>query len=74
MTVLVHVVRPRKACARVATVLAALTFVAGAAEEGRKVVFGMLIVGAVFVAVIILGDTLEYLRHRRERERASRPL
>jgi hypothetical protein len=55
-------------------VLAALTFLAGAAEEGRKVVFGMLIVGGVFLAVIILGDTLEYLKHRRSRERASRPL
>jgi hypothetical protein len=36
-----------------------------AATEGKKVITGMLIVGLVFVAVIALGETVEWLRHRR---------
>jgi hypothetical protein len=36
-----------------------------AATEGRKVITGMLIVGLVFVAVIALGETVDWLRHRR---------
>jgi hypothetical protein len=51
-----------------------LPFAATAAEEGKKIVFGMLIVGLIFLAVILLGDGLHYLQLRRERARASRPL
>ena len=36
-----------------------------AAAEGKKVITGMLIVGLVFVAVIALGETTHWLRHRR---------
>jgi hypothetical protein len=36
-----------------------------AAEEGKKVLLGMLITGLIFIAVIALGETSSYLRHRR---------
>ena len=36
-----------------------------AATEGKKVITGMLIVGLIFVAVIAVGQTLHWLRHRR---------
>lgn len=36
-----------------------------AAEEGKKVITGMLIVGLIFVGVIALGETSRWLRHRR---------
>jgi hypothetical protein len=36
-----------------------------AAIEGKKVITGMLITGLVFVAVIALGETTHWLRHRR---------
>ena len=46
--------------------LAALTLpLADAAEEGKHVIIGMLITGLIFVAVIALGETLHWLRHRR---------
>jgi hypothetical protein len=51
-----------------------LPLAATAAEEGKKIVFGMLIVGLIFIAVILLGDGLHYLQARRDRARASRPL
>ena len=35
-----------------------------AATEGKKVITGMLIVGLIFVAVIAIGQTLHWLRHR----------
>jgi hypothetical protein len=38
---------------------------ANAAEEGRNIILGMLIVGLVFIAVIALGETSRWLRHRR---------
>ena len=38
---------------------------ADAAEEGRNVITGMLIVGLIFIAVIALGETSKWLRHRR---------
>ena len=38
---------------------------ANAAEEGRNVILGMLVVGLVFVAVIALGETANWLKHRR---------
>jgi hypothetical protein len=48
--------------------LALLSFLLAAesaAAEGKKVITGMLIVGLVFVAVIALGETTHWLRHRR---------
>jgi hypothetical protein len=36
-----------------------------AATEGKKVITGMLIVGLIFVAVIAIGQTSHWLRHRR---------
>ena len=43
----------------------ALPLAATAAEEGKKVITAMLIVGLVFVSVIALGETSRWLRHRR---------
>ena len=40
---------------------------ATAAEEGKKVITAMLVVGLVFVGVIALGETTHWLRHRRRR-------
>ena len=37
---------------------------ATAAEEGKKVIFAMLITGCVFLAVIALGELSHWLRHR----------
>jgi hypothetical protein len=36
-----------------------------AATEGKKVITGMLIVGLIFIAVIAIGQTSHWLRHRR---------
>jgi hypothetical protein len=38
---------------------------ANAAEEGRNVILSMLVVGLVFIAVIALGETSRWLKHRR---------
>lgn len=46
--------------------------VAGAAEEGRKIVIGMLLTGLVFIAVIALGE-LSAWAGRRRRARRPRP-
>lgn len=43
---------------------------ANAAEEGRRVIIGMLLTGLVFVAVIALGETSRALRARRRRRGA----
>jgi hypothetical protein len=40
---------------------------ADAAEEGKNVIMGMLIVGLLFVAVIALGELSRAVRHRRGR-------
>ena len=40
-----------------------------AAKEGKNVITGMLIVGLVFIAVIALGETTHWLRHRRREHR-----
>ena len=40
---------------------------ANAAEEGRNVIAGMLVVGLVFIAVIALGELSRAARHRRGR-------
>jgi hypothetical protein len=38
---------------------------ANAAEEGKHVITGMLIVGLIFIGVIALGEASRVLRHRR---------
>jgi hypothetical protein len=38
-----------------------------AAQEGKKVIIAMLIVGLIFLGVIVLGETTHYLRQRRHR-------
>ena len=47
--------------------LAALQWLAAedAATEGKKVITGMLITGLIFIAVIAVGETSRWLRHRR---------
>jgi hypothetical protein len=45
--------------------LFAMIVAADAAKEGTKVIRGMLIVGLVFAAVIAIGETSRWLRHRR---------
>jgi hypothetical protein len=46
-------------------VLAHLLAVETAAQEGRKTVLVMLVVGLIFVAVIALGTLSDWLRNRR---------
>jgi hypothetical protein len=41
--------------------------IANAAEEGRRVITGMLVVGLIFLAVIALGELSRAVRHRRGR-------
>jgi hypothetical protein len=40
-----------------------------AAEEGKKVVVGMLITGLIFIAVITLGQLSKWAAHRRQSRR-----
>jgi len=40
---------------------------ANPADEGRRVIVGMLLTGLVFVTVIALGEVTHALRHRRKR-------
>ena len=54
--------------------LAALWFLADAAEEGKDVVLSMLVVGLVFLATIGLGELTHYLGARRRRAKLNRPL
>ena len=54
--------------------LAALSLVAQTAEEGKKIVLSMLVVGLVFIAVIALGEAAHHLAVKRKAERANRPL
>jgi len=42
-----------------------------AAEEGKKVIRAMLIVGLIFIAVIALGQLSRWASHRREGRRRS---
>jgi hypothetical protein len=42
------------------------------AEEGKKVIIGMLITGLIFIAVIALGQLGEWAAHRRA-DRKPRP-
>ena len=53
--------------------IAALLPLADAAEEGRNVITGMLIVGLIFVGVIALGQTSRWLEHRRRARRRATP-
>lgn len=41
-----------------------------AAEEGRRIIIAMLIVGLVFIAVAAGGETWHYVRHLRHRRRS----
>ena len=41
-----------------------------AAQEGRKVIIGMLITGLIFIAVIALGQLSKWAGHRRHARRA----
>ena len=41
------------------------------AEEGREVVIAMLIVGCTFLGVIVVGQLLRWLGHRRKARRAA---
>ena len=47
------------------TLLALAPLAATAAEEGKKVIIAMLIVGLIFIGVIALGETVHWLRGRR---------
>jgi hypothetical protein len=40
-----------------------------AAQEGKKVIAGMLITGLIFIAVIALGQLAEWASHRRQSKR-----
>ncbi|HET8651459.1 MAG TPA: hypothetical protein VFM13_02700 [Gaiellaceae bacterium] len=40
-----------------------------AAEEGRKVIYSMLVVGLIFIGVIALGQASKWLGHRRHARR-----
>jgi hypothetical protein len=42
-----------------------MVLAATAAEEGKKVIEAMLVVGLIFAAVITLGQFTHWLRHRR---------
>ena len=53
--------------------LAAVSFVADAASEGKSVVLMMLGTGLVFCAVIALGELAHYLGHKRKASK-RRPL
>ena len=42
-----------------------LPLAADAAEEGKKIITAMLLVGLVFISVIAIGELSNWLRHRR---------
>ena len=42
------------------------------AEEGRRIIIVMLIVGLIFLGVIVLGQLTRYVAHRRALRRAER--
>ena len=43
-------------------------------EEGKRIVIAMLITGLIFIAVIAIGQTLKWLKHRRQEREAQRQL
>jgi hypothetical protein len=45
--------------------LLSLPLLQDAAEEGKKVITAMLIVGVIFIGVIALGELSRWARHRR---------
>jgi hypothetical protein len=45
--------------------LLGLPLLQDAAEEGKKIITGMLVVGLIFVGVIALGQLSRWARHRR---------
>jgi hypothetical protein len=49
------------------TAASVLFLAASAAEEGKRVITGMLVVGLIFIGVILLGETSKWLRSRRGR-------
>ena len=49
-----------------ALLASAVWLIADAAEEGKKVITAMLVVGLVFIGVIALGETSKALNHRRK--------
>jgi hypothetical protein len=68
-------VRTTAAWGKVApTMLASLWLLADAAEEGRKVILSMLVVGLVFVLVIAIGELTHYLAVKRKARKPSRTL
>jgi hypothetical protein len=55
--------------------LAAFWFLAAdAAEEGRKVILSMLVVGLIFIAVIAIGELAHYATAKRKASKPSRTL
>ncbi len=42
------------------------------AEEGRRIIIGMLLVGLTFLGVIVLGQLARHLGHRRRERRDAR--
>jgi hypothetical protein len=49
-------------------------FLGDAAEEGRKVVLSMLVVGLIFVGVIVLGEAVHYVAAKRKELERDRGL
>ena len=45
--------------------VAAFLPLADAAEEGKKIIMAMLLVGLTFISVIALGETSRWLRRRK---------
>lgn len=43
-----------------------------AAEEGKKIIIAMLVVGLIFLSVVLLGDGIEILHRRRKARRRAR--
>jgi hypothetical protein len=56
------------------TMLASLLLLADAAEEGRKVVLSMLVVGLIFVLVIAIGELTHFLAVKRKARTPDRTL
>jgi len=54
--------------------VASLLLLADAAEEGRKVVLAMLVVGLIFVGVIAIGELTHYLAVKRKQRKPERVL
>ena len=44
---------------------------ADAAEEGLKVITGMLVVGLIFASIVVFGELIHWFRVRRHRRRGA---